>query len=632
MVLLRFDGRLRAFDRRIRLLAVLFVVAGVAFGQFENLSTTSDGEVIYFSTVLRPRGSSDLPYPKVYRLDRDGVRLVSQTAYPLRSVETGGWIVEGDSVSGDGQVVAVNSSAPCHFGTPCEGITQEFSLIQIGRAVKRYKGRAQISRSGRYALLDRKTGLFGFMPDPTDLPRRGVSRLDLASGTITLVGEEPAIAGGWIAADGTILATNSSKEWFLTAPSGQQLSLGPAPTAARAVLADDASFVLYQVGVAQPFVPQAAISEIRIRERNGNDQSVAPSGATPNITADSRFLFLLMPVDGKLQAFLQARGGEPMFQASAEPEGLTEATISGDGRHIVANTATGRLVTISTLTGQSTQIIGPTPKLEPFPIDPGLGEPDPIRDPLASGSTYSIRGEHLTLQDAAPETPLPFSFDGVRVLVSGQPAALYRITASEILYQVAWETPIHEPPINFRLEPPAEVVLESGDPGWEAVVAISGVSAFYPRAIALGSDSVPFLPGVEITRPVYAIHGDWHGLVTQKDPARPGEYVSAYVTGLGPVNPQMPTGWPGPSEPPARIARECVWSAYSSGNHGDWTPRAEVAFAGTAPTLVGIYQVTLKIPDDTPSGFYSLSCGPGPDSGPSPSSWSVVELINVQRP
>ena len=108
--------------------------------------------------------------------------------------------------------------------------------------------------------------------------------------------------------------------------------------------------------------------------------------------------------------------------------------------------------------------------------------------------------------------------------------------------------------------------------------------------------------------PIYAIHGDWRGLVTQSDPARPGEYAYAYAKGFGAVEPPVPAGFVSPAEPPATVQRRCDWQFYNN--------------VALAPGLVEIYQITVRIPGDAPSGRVALSCGP----------YSNFSLGPVQRP
>jgi uncharacterized protein (TIGR03437 family) len=575
-------------------------MAGSVAGQFENLATVDDGNVVYFTTVLRPRKSDHPPYFKIYGLAGGEFRLVASDAGRDDSMKTGGWLVESASVSGDGRVLAVSSSAPCRFGIICVSSLQEFSAIQVDGLVTPYKGHAQISRSGRYGLLLRTTG-FGLCPvggPGCGAPPSGVSRLDLKTGAIAFLGGKPAGAGHWIAEDGSILRGYPPGNWELVGPSGLRETLGPAPFASRAVLADDASFVVYQVSPPNPSGSVPAITELRIRDRYGADRQLAAAGVFPSISADSRQILFLAPVDGKLQTFLLGRGHVLARQVSFEPEGLTEAVLSGDAGLVVAVTGLGRLVTLNVRNGDRTEHIGITPKLEPFRMMPNGG---PIwGGPQAPGSIYSIRGERLASETVRPEPPLPLELGGVRVLVNGQPAALSQISPKAITYQVAWETPVGESHCGDFA--PAEVVLQSGDPGWEAVSEILCVSSFSPGQMELGRETAA-IGSLSGEFPIYAIHGDWRGLVTPSDPARPGEYVHAYAAGWGAVRPPVPTGFVSPADPPAMILEPCDWRLY--GFYSEEPVKVRVALA---PGLVGIYQVTAWIPEDYPKVYFSPAC------------------------
>jgi len=576
-------------------------MAGSVAGQFESLATVDDGSVVYFTTVLRPRNSDHPPYRKIYRLAGGEFRLVAAAEESEGSVKTEGWLVEAVSVSGDGRALAFNSLSPCNIGGLCAEYTTEFVAVQVDGSIARYKGQAQISRSGRYGLLHRGSG-FGFSPKPDDLPQSGVSRLDLKTGAIVSVGGYPASTGHWIAKDGSILTGYPSvSNWELVGPSGLRESLGSSPYPSRAVLADDASFVVYEVRGPIPPPPTPTIRELRIRDRNGADRQLAPAGVFPSISADSRQILFLAPVDGKLQAFLLGRGHVLARQVSFEPEGLTEAVLSGDAGLVVAVTGLGRLLTLNLRSGDRTEHIGITPKVEPYARDI-FGYPEPLREPQVPGSIYSFPGEHLAPGAVRPEPPLPLELGGVRVLVSGHPAALCQIAPDQITYQVAWETPVDEPRGGYFT--PAEVVLQSGDPGWEAVMAISHVSPFLPEQLELGRETV-VVGSSPKQIPIYAIHGDWRGVVTTSDPARPGEYVYGYSKGLGAVEPPVPTGFASPADPPAMIQRRCNWLASNSAGPAVSFEAPHVALA---PGLVGIYQITMRIPEDTPPGPFALSC------------------------
>ena len=96
-----------------------------------------------------------------------------------------------------------------------------------------------------------------------------------------------------------------------------------------------------------------------------------------------------------------------------------------------------------------------------------------------------------------------------------------------------------------------------------------------------------------------ATHAATGLLITPANPAQPGEYISLYLTGLGTVTPTVTDGVVGPSSP-------LSWSdIYNAGNlsvnfndftNGTAGNTGNIAFAGLAPTLAGLYQINVQIP------------------------------------
>jgi uncharacterized protein (TIGR03437 family) len=112
------------------------------------------------------------------------------------------------------------------------------------------------------------------------------------------------------------------------------------------------------------------------------------------------------------------------------------------------------------------------------------------------------------------------------------------------------------------------------------------VSQAHPGIFMISSD----LPAV--------VHSGDYALVTSNYPARPGEFVSVYCTGLGEVSPSVPEGAAAPSSPLSWTSNETT--ATMGG------VRAEVNYSGLAPGFAGLYQVNVKVPDGTPSGQATL--------------------------
>ena len=113
----------------------------------------------------------------------------------------------------------------------------------------------------------------------------------------------------------------------------------------------------------------------------------------------------------------------------------------------------------------------------------------------------------------------------------------------------------------------------------------------------------------EFRRLPVAVHEDWSALVTPQNPARAGEIIHLYMTGLGPTEPPAATGMPSPSDPPAQLTKPLHCEVIA----GRQSRTAEVLWAGLAPTFFGVYQVSLRLPPDfgqsADFGFEGVSCG-----------------------
>ncbi len=569
----------------MKFLPVLCLAAQISQAQviaspvnISKLATDDSGQTVYFSTPLRLRGSNDYPWAKIYTSGPNGFTLFSQANTGMGGPT--GYLRNSVSVSGDGSVIAINSSAPCYSESLCAQIDQNFTDILIGGADRQYPGTAQVSRGGRYAMLYRE--IPEHFAGQTFNPPLGVSRLDLTTGSITPV---PACSLE-IAADGTCLGT-ANGNFVLISPSGAQTSLGASGPVAFEKLATDGSFVIYGVGTNA----EAPVAEIRIRRLDGSDQMLAEVGEDPTLSADGSELLYRVPVNGAPQAFLLSlkSPGSP-WQLTSEPQGLTEAVLSGDGGTIAAATPEGGLITVQIQTGARTVKIGATPAIPaPGALLNNAGSLPLLPSP---GSTYSIDVIGATDQSVGGTPPLGFELGGIRVLVDGVPAAMYSVSPAQVTFQVAWETPTGAPGSGPQIH---TIAVQAGDPNWEAAVQVSGILAVNPSAVFLGTD-------LDGKTKLWAIHQNWHGLVTAEDPAAPGEIVNFYATGVGPSPQPLATGAAGPIPPVSVPLPEagCTWTDYAPPFEPVTFP-----FIGFAPGIVGYYQVALKVPDDF--GFTTLN-------------------------
>jgi uncharacterized protein (TIGR03437 family) len=144
----------------------------------------------------------------------------------------------------------------------------------------------------------------------------------------------------------------------------------------------------------------------------------------------------------------------------------------------------------------------------------------------------------------------------------------------------------------------------------------------FPSFVPLGPE---YSPSLSLQPYPLAAHQDFSSIVTRSRPARRGEIIHFYMTGLGPVSPPVAAGVAAPSGPPAVVTTplSCRFSATGV------TRPAEVLFAGLAPGLTGYYQVSIPLPEDVfvENGEVFLSCFAATDY-----TGSTVEIPVLVRP
>jgi uncharacterized protein (TIGR03437 family) len=84
-------------------------------------------------------------------------------------------------------------------------------------------------------------------------------------------------------------------------------------------------------------------------------------------------------------------------------------------------------------------------------------------------------------------------------------------------------------------------------------------------------------------------------LVTPSNPVHRGDNLVIYLTGMGQTNPATTAGLPSPSDPPA--------SALIAPRVDLGGVNLPIAFAGLSPGEVGVYQINVSVPRNTPTGL-----------------------------
>ena len=101
-----------------------------------------------------------------------------------------------------------------------------------------------------------------------------------------------------------------------------------------------------------------------------------------------------------------------------------------------------------------------------------------------------------------------------------------------------------------------------------------------------------------------AQHTTDYSLITPQNPAQPGEVIAVYLTGIGPVNPSVADGAPGPV--PAATATAAINVAIGG-------TQATTAFIGLTPQVTGLAQINLTVPTGLAAGDQVFEVA-GPDS------------------
>ncbi len=207
----------------------------------------------------------------------------------------------------------------------------------------------------------------------------------------------------------------------------------------------------------------------------------------------------------------------------------------------------------------------------------------PFTAGVSPGLFLSLYGSNLA-QSTSVDGTFPTSLGGVQVMINNRPAPLYVVSPSLITAVVPFGTS----------ESVAAIEVTSNGQKSNTVTVFTTLTS----------------PGV-FTKPpggigyAAALHTTDFSEVTPLNPAKPGETLAVFLTGLGSVSPAVADGTPGPANPTSSAVASLA--AYLDGK------TVNVSFAGLAPTLVGLYQMNLQIPATVRSGDRYLDIA-GPDS------------------
>jgi uncharacterized protein (TIGR03437 family) len=208
----------------------------------------------------------------------------------------------------------------------------------------------------------------------------------------------------------------------------------------------------------------------------------------------------------------------------------------------------------------------------------------PFTAGISRGELITLYGTNLAPSTMVAQAPFPTSLNGVQVMMNNRPAPIYYVSAGQLSVVVPYGT---ENPSNVQIQ-----VINNGNTSntVTTVMNLTSPGVFTSTQNGTGTGA--------------ALHSDF-SLVTKASPAKRGETISLFVTGLGDVKPAVSDGAVGPSNP-LSTTTETI-SVYIAGT------QATVSYAGLAPGLSGLYQINVLVPAFVTPGDVYLDVE-GPDS------------------
>lgn len=284
------------------------------------------------------------------------------------------------------------------------------------------------------------------------------------------------------------------------------------------------------------------------------------------------------PLNGAVVTFTVA-GPATVASSSVTtgPDGVASTTVTA-GNIPGAVTITATSGSASTTFSLTTRLAGPAftanDVLDGFGYQPGVS-PGSIAYIRGRGIATDVRG---TVTPGTLIGPLPTQLANVEVLFNNVPAPIFAVSNINGEESVVVQVP-------FEVQPgPAAVTIRSAGGG---ATTVNNVNI------------LPLKPGVSTFRDV---NGSIYATATRPDgsyvsssnPARRGELIRVYATGLGQTSPATGTNRVG------QVGQRVIANVIAGINHAG----VRVVSAELLPGTVGVYMITVEVPADTTPGTH----------------------------
>jgi uncharacterized protein (TIGR03437 family) len=561
-------------------LLLMLPAAGAAFGwpygDTSFFATNRDGSVLYFSSSLRMKGTTQYLHRKIFVWEAGkDIRLFEQRASDAPAgIPPAGWVgseyfsLEGVDVSSDGSTVSLVGERAC-TSTACATLERwRTSVYAPGQKAITMPGAATLSRNGRFAVLSSSLGS-GLVSQPV---------VDLQTGQRTNY-------IGWGISSGRVLANDGT--FLLSTGAGLSLARGGQTTALNIPaftgwINDAATLVVY--------LTNSQLLSYSVATRAST--VLANLGASTLAMSDDGSVIAFGVYEQIFQTYVVRSDGTGLRKLTNFPEGARPVAMSGDGKVVFVitgsyATAGNRLVRIDVASGQGVDVVPPTLWLS------GFGNAPELRVWPGALATLGVFG--MTQETIEAQLPFPTSLAGVEMRINGSPAPIASVAPFEgVRFQIPWDLP-------------------QGYSELEILAPFLSASPFVAGAMVQRWPPEFFIRRDGRYGIIAAAHEDFGQMVSFANPAGIGEILHLYAQGLGPVSLVPPPGESAPLEPLSRLRLPpvCAFVGGYYDSSGTFVPTvdpADVLFAGLAPKMIGVYQIDLRIPAAIRSGLGNLTC------------------------
>ncbi len=204
---------------------------------------------------------------------------------------------------------------------------------------------------------------------------------------------------------------------------------------------------------------------------------------------------------------------------------------------------------------------------------------------IAQGTIVALFGEQLTTLDpvSATSLPLPTTMGNARILVNGVAAPVYYTQYDQINFQVPYDAALGTGTVR---------VERNGLAGNQVSIRITTRA---PKLLRLGIGEYGIIVNQDQSFPIPTTSG------INSRPARVGDVLTMYALGLGQTSPAVISGAASPTSPLASISDASSVTFGIGAPNGSSLP-VKPQFIGLTPTFVGLYQINIQVPSDSPKG------------------------------